>query len=85
MIIIIIAIIIIDSYINTVLELMCIAFDGGIVYNELTLVIKTYLILVWVNCKSFDFKETHVHVTVVLFKAHKQAIKDCYSYLMLFN
>lgn len=85
MIIIIIVIIIIDSYINTVLELMYITLNGGIIYNELTFVIKTFLILVRVNCKLYDLKETHVHATVVVFKAYKQTINDCYSYLMLFN
>lgn len=45
-IIITVIIIIIYCYINTVLELMSIAFSGGIMYIELQLVIKTYSISV---------------------------------------
>lgn len=49
--IIAIIIVIIDFYINTILELMCIAFNGDKLYIELKIVSKIYLMLPWVNCK----------------------------------
>lgn len=41
MIFIIIATSFIDYYINTVVELICITFNGGIIHKELQLVVKT--------------------------------------------
>lgn len=55
----------IDSYKDTVCELICITSNGGIVYDD--------FIFVWVNYM------TYVHVTVVQFKAYKQTMMDCYS------
>lgn len=43
MIIIIIATSIIDCYINTVVELICITYNSGIMCKEWQLVVKTHL------------------------------------------
>lgn len=71
MIILITAINIIDSYIDIVRELICITSNGGIVYDA-----NFNLFYI---CVGELYDVLYVHVTVVLFKAYKQSMMDCYS------